>query len=416
MDYSSLITRLYQVNIFGGVKLGLSNCMSMNAALGYPDKQFASIHAAGTNGKGSVCTKIAKALELSGKKVGLYTSPHLSCFRERIRINGCMISEQSIEKLLPHIFEIVEKENIPATFFEITTMLALLYFSQKKVDIAVLETGLGGRLDATNIVTPLLSIITSISMEHTEILGNSIESIAREKGGIIKQGIPVVLGPRTPKNVLTEIAHDKNSPLFIVEGRYSNFHDENKAIARKALEYFGVHTNALNEGLKALPPSRFEVFQSQVPSSDLPKAIVLDVAHNPDGILHLIEAINQRFPKEKIRIVFGLSKNKDIAGCCSALKGIAEHFYPVEAPNGRGLPAEGLVKALIAAGVPQKKITHLDKIEDSFSKARQDACSNGEILVVCGTFFIMGPVRAAMGLEEPRDFIDINEQITIDKR
>ena len=183
MAYLDLIQHLLTVNLEAGIKLGLQNVERLQEILHYPDRSFTSIHVAGTNGKGSVCIKVARALEKAGYRTGLYTSPHISSFRERIRINGKMITEEAVESILPPLFKVIEEAGIPATFFEITTFLAFLYFAREKVDFAVLETGLGGRLDATNIVSPCLSVITSISLDHTEILGGSCEEIAHEKGG-----------------------------------------------------------------------------------------------------------------------------------------------------------------------------------------------------------------------------------------
>ena len=202
--YQTFINRLFAINLHGGMKLGLKNMETLNAMLGTPTQHFKCIHVAGTNGKGSVVYKIAKSLEKEGLRVGLYTSPHISSFRERIQINGQLIDESSVVAGLSRIFEEIDKSKIPATFFEITTALALKYFADQKVDYVVLETGLGGRLDATNIVTPVLSIITSISLEHTEYLGSTLEAIAKEKGGIIKPYVPIFIGPRVPQPLRTD--------------------------------------------------------------------------------------------------------------------------------------------------------------------------------------------------------------------
>ena len=215
MSYQMLLEKLFQVNLHGGIKLNLNNMQCLQTFFQYPDRNFPSIHVAGTNGKGSVCLKMAKAFEHAGYRVGLYTSPHLSCFRERIQINGQMISEDATCHFLSSIFEALHSQDIPATFFEITTCLAFLYFAQEKVDMAVFETGLGGRLDATNVLIPCLSIITSIALDHTEILGQTCEEIAFEKAGIIKEGIPVVIGPHVPSLVYT-LAQERHSPCIQV--------------------------------------------------------------------------------------------------------------------------------------------------------------------------------------------------------
>lgn len=404
-SYNQLMKKLFSVNLFGGMKLGLANCLRLDAALGSNSKAFRSIHVAGTNGKGSVTKKISVALEKAGYKVGTYTSPHISCFRERIQINGQMISEESIVALLPGIFAAVEREKIPATFFEITTLLAFAYFAKKKVDIAVLETGLGGRLDATNIITPELSVITSIALDHTDILGSSIEEIAAEKAGIIKPGIPVVLGPRMPQKQFLEAAHSLNSPCIVVSGNHSSFEEENNAIAKAALESLKIGSEAIERGLKASLPCRFEIIQKNN------RCILLDVAHNPDGLQHLFAEIKRRWPYRSIRVVFGLSKTKDLSSCLRVLMKECGHFYPVEAPNGRGVSKTELYTLLQDAGIKDSGVSMLDTITTSIHQATIDAAARDELIVVCGTFFIMSEARQALGIDEPRDSFDLNEQL-----
>ena len=189
---------LYSKNLNFKVKMGLENMIVFNQKLGNPAGQITTIHVTGTNGKGSVVHKIAKALQASGYKTGMYVSPHISSFRERITINGEMISEDDVVKYLDRINQIEPSLPTSLTFFESVTGMAFDYFKEKQVDVAVVEVGLGGRLDSTNIITPELSVITSIGLDHQGILGNTITDIAREKAGIIKDGIPVVVGPNCP--------------------------------------------------------------------------------------------------------------------------------------------------------------------------------------------------------------------------
>ncbi|WP_068468221.1 bifunctional folylpolyglutamate synthase/dihydrofolate synthase [Candidatus Protochlamydia phocaeensis] len=407
MTYSQLIQRLFQINLFGGAKLELQNCFKLQKLLNYPDRSFHTIHVAGTNGKGSVVTKIAAGLEHAGYRVGLYTSPHLSCFRERIRINKQMIPEEAIEELLPYLFNLAEAEQIPATFFELTTFLALLYFAREKVDFAVLETGLGGRLDATNIVSPLLSVITSISLDHTDILGPSIESIAKEKAGIIKPSTPVVIGPRVPHSQIQLIAEQLQSPCIAVKEGSSFFEEENRLIARASLQqlssHFPLSSESIAKGLEAKQPCRFE----RVPG---PHPIILDVAHNPDGLIHLFDAMHQHFPNRPIRVLFGLSKNKDLSRCLDILHSHAHHFHLVEAPNGRGVSCNQLKAELQALKVDNSRLSIHPSIAEGTVKAKEEAAAHGQALVVCGSFFIMSHVRQALGFVEPCDFIDLNER------
>ncbi len=397
MHYSSLIGKLFRTNLYGGIKLGLDNCRRLQEILNNPTRQFASIHVAGTNGKGSVTTMIAKALEASGYRVGLYTSPHISSFRERIQINGTLISEQATEQLLSLLFDTVEQHQIPATFFELTTFLAFLYFAQENVDFAVLETGLGGRLDATNVVTPLLSVITSISLEHTPILGTTLEEIAKEKAGIIKPKVPVVIGPRVPLSVVQSIAAEQHSPLTIVKGQFDLFMEENQAIAYAALKELDLPEKAIEEGLKARQPCRLEMWNDRV---------ILDVAHNPDGLTHLFQAIRIRYGNIPIRLLFGLSKNKDIPSCLKIICKNAQAFHLIEAPNGRGLPIADLYQEM---NKYHSDLSCHPSIADGVKAALELSQANKELLVVCGTFFIMSQVRQALGYQEPVDPIDMNE-------
>ncbi len=187
---------------------------------------------------------------------------HIACFRERIRINGQMISEEKVETLLSLLSQIAEKEQIPATFFELTTLMAFLHFAKEQVDIAVIETGLGGRLDATTIITPCLSVITSISLDHTDVLGTTLEEIAREKGGIIKDKIPVVVGPHVPLEPIQEIAFQKQSLCIQSLEKHLFFEEENRSIARTALEHlsstFSLSSSAIEQGLLGRQPCRLE--------------------------------------------------------------------------------------------------------------------------------------------------------------
>ena len=380
MTYREILQALYSLNATRGMKLGLENPRHLDKLLGSPSLHVPAIHIAGTNGKGSVSIKIARGLQSSGKKVGLFTSPHISCFRERIRINGGMIEEKTIERLMPPLL----KMKVPATFFELTTLVAFAWFREQKVDMAVLETGLGGRLDATNICKPILTVITSISLDHTHILGNTLAEIAREKGGICKKGVPCILGPRTP-----------GLEGIRVTGNFDTTEDENRAIARAAMEELELEEDAIQEGLEARMPCRFErVRKGQT-------EFVLDVAHNPDGLKLLFK----RIPWKRSAIVFGLSKDKDLEACVQILASGGETFFVVQPDHPRACESAFLVDKLLEAGILPEKIHSGLSIPEAVSKA-------GEIskkVVVCGTFFIMSQVRHYLGFDEPQDPIDLND-------
>lgn len=396
MSYIQCLRRLYRLKGKNGEQL--DNLRHADNALGNPSAAFASIHVAGTNGKGSVSTKIAKALEAAGWKTGLYTSPHLSSFRERICINSIPIGEDIFTKHLNAIFNLVDKAGIPLFFFDLTTLLAFYHFAQEKVDFAVIETGLGGRLDATNIISPVLSIITSIDYDHTAILGETLEDIAREKAGIIKMSIPTIIGPTVPFNIISPIAMAKNSSLLHVKGDFDTYLEENTAIAKAAMEQLKIPSHAQAAGLQALPPCRLEFRQMGECK------VVLDVAHNPSGLRSLFQALQRSHPAHRYKIVIGLSDHKDLKGCIAELKKAGTNFYVVEAPNGRGAAAHELAQALAP------RSTAYDSIPSAVMQAIADADPSLEIVVICGSFYIMQEARLALGMNELRD-PDIADQI-----
>ncbi len=405
MTYSALVQQLFLVNLFGGMKLGLKNCQLMSTALQNPHRRYETIHVAGTNGKGSVSKKIAAAHMAMGKRVGLYTSPHIASFRERIRINNQLIPESSVESLLPKIFSLKTSLEIPATFFELTTLLAFTYFAEEGVDVAVIETGLGGKWDATNIVVPTLSVITSISLDHTEILGHTVEQIATEKAGIIKPNVPLVLGPRLPLKFLQEEARKLNSFCTHVSGQFIHFEEENRAIAKAALQQLNVPDAAIDHGVQAVLPCRMELLQiAGGPCT------ILDVAHNPDGLEQLFKAIRAKFPTAPLRLFFALSKTKDLVHCLTILKQNGTAFHLVEAPNGRSAAGAQIEKILYSLGTNSSQIFLHNDIKSGLQEALATATVRQEILVVCGTFFIMNEVRQTLGIDEPRDELDMNER------
>lgn len=388
MKYPDYIKKIFLLKCEN--KVNLDKISQIDNALGSPSKSFKCIHVAGTNGKGSVSTKIAKGLELYGYRTGLFTSPHISSYRERISINGMMISEEEVVYFLDRIFPILKENHIRASFFDVTTLLAFLYFAHKKVQIAVLETGLGGRLDPTNIVTPILSIITSISFDHTEILGDSLQLIAEEKAGIIKPGVPIIIGPTVPRDLISQRAVDCQSELFIVDNAYELYIEENNAISKKALEFLGIPEPLVASALNTFPRCRFEkiVIDSVT--------VILDVAHNVDGINHLFKAIHLKHPHRRLRIVVGISKSKDLMSCLEILMQNGCHFYPVEAPNGRGFSALDIQKGLSPSSC-------FPSIDLAVKQAIHDAKNSGDLLVICGSFFIMNEARKALGIRDACD-------------
>jgi dihydrofolate synthase/folylpolyglutamate synthase len=351
----------------------LSTLQQISEIYNHPEKSFKTIHVAGTNGKGSVCTKIAKALEIQGYKVGLFTSPHLENICERIQISGEMISEDDLLSIIDDL----AKLNLDFSFFEMITAASFIYFQKKGVEIAVIETGIGGRLDATNIITPLLSVITSIGFDHTEMLGDTLEKIAFEKAGIIKPKTPVVLGPDLPKHIFEKIAAAKESPLYQSTYRCHDFEQENQATAALSLQVLQsqllISQQAIDQGLAAKPPCRFQIIQKG-------KTIVLDVAHNPHGFTRLLEKLESTYPHHAYHFILAFSKDKDIEGCLDLITPKAASIHLPLIPHPRLAHPSEIGKLTSHPNV------HI--ITDIFTLLNTPSTSP-EIVIIAGSFFLL---------------------------
>lgn len=366
----------------------LNNSLALSRELQHPHRSYPCIHIAGSNGKGSVSLKIAKALEQEGYKVGLYTSPHLFHFNERILVNSEPIDDKSISDGLQLLFSINERLKLQATFFELATHLAFHHFRNKKVDVAVIETGLGGRLDATNIIDPILSVITSISLEHAHLLGDDMEAIAAEKAGIIKQAVPCVTGPKAKNQAIRIRADQLNCRLIATDCASSYFDDENCSTSRNALmllrERFHLGDESIEAGLKVRPRCRFEQRGN----------VIFDVAHNPDAFAHLVWALNQFFPNRNKRFLIGFCKDKDAASCLNHLLPSAVHLHLVKASTSRAASLDTLAESLQQQGFTA--YTCHPKILEAMDEALMLAEQAGELLIVCGSFYIMNEALEAV--------------------
>jgi dihydrofolate synthase / folylpolyglutamate synthase len=321
-----------------GVKLGLDNVRRLLSSLGEPQHALQFIHVAGTNGKGSVCAMVDSICRAAGMKTGLFTSPHLVRFNERIQVDGIPIDDEAVVHGIHKIRSLIDAERHP-TFFEITTALAFDYFRAHGVDLVVLETGLGGRLDATNVVNPLVSVLTSIDFDHQKWLGHTLTEIATEKAGIIKPGVPTVSGPQyvEVRTVLEQIANKRSAPLSYAEspilhlfiGLAGSYQRLNAAIAVQALGRAAIKVNqkAIEEGLANLSwPGRFQ---------RIGKRIILDGAHNPAASKCLVETWKECIGEPKATIIFGGLRDKDLQGMVSTLGTIAARFQTVPIQNQR---------------------------------------------------------------------------------
>lgn len=427
--YEKLLRELYHVE---NIKRGLQNMIELDNALQRPLEDIRVIHVAGTNGKGSVALKTAKVLELSGLKVGLLISPHISCFRERMSINGELITENDVERYLPKILQLCNDNNIPATFFEITTALAFVYFKENHVDVAVLETGLGGRLDATNVhPSPDLCIITSIGLEHTAILGDTIELIAKEKAGIIKKGSPVLVGPNVPHDVIRQCAVEKESAGYfisdevlggdpgeskkVVQGiEFIDYDIENSRTVRAAIKILSYHTDHSQtiystrritqdhvlKGTSVRPICRFEEIRCKTGA-----LCVLDIAHNPPAMRTLVAKLMATYPNTKKRYIVGFSADKDINQISQMLLSTVpgpDSIHLVEAVNLRAAKITDIIR--VAPSLANSNFDDKDRsITAQISLGMSLAAENHEILIVCGSVFLMCEARIALGIDEPRD-------------
>ncbi len=401
----------------------LSRMYAFMEILGNPHQAYPIIHVAGSKGKGSVSAFCAQALIAQGYKVGLYTSPHLKDFEERIQVNG-----QSISR--PDLVEIVEAvkpwvDQVPfLTTFEIGTALAFWHFARQQVDISVIEVGLGGRLDATNVVSPLVSVITALYLEHTYVLGNTIEEIAAEKSGIIKPGVPVILAPQedSASAVVSQIAVERESPLiqlgtdyhfkqgdisldgqtFSVWKEDNQEHKplsikllgphqvENAAVAYVTLQITRQQGKAISEeniakGFATTEwPGRFEVMRREPP-------VIVDSAHTPGAIIRLQQTIDEFFPGRPLHLILGMSEDKDIPGMLSGFTSPIEKIYTTQAPHPRALKPDDLAQA---ARFLDRPIEAFDVPGDALENAVQNA-KKGALVLVTGSLFIAASGRIA---------------------
>ncbi len=314
MKYREVIQFLDNLTRFG-IKLGLEPIKGLLAELGNPQERYKSIQVAGTNGKGSVASFIASILTESGYKVGLYTSPHLLEPTERITLSRKPISQKNFASLITSLIPVIEKRvagtGVPLTYFEVLTAAAFQYFAKEKIDFLVAEVGMGGRLDATNVLKPLACVLTPISLEHTEYLGHTLAAIAQEKCGIIKKGSLVVSSPqrREVADVIKDVCVKKNVPLYWVSPCIGKFQIENAAVAEKvieALSSFGVRIKKrdIEKGLlKTKISGRLQIL-AQKP------LIIYDVGHNPGAVRALCEALRDISPQKYI-FIYGCLKGKD---------------------------------------------------------------------------------------------------------
>jgi len=421
LDY--LFTKLPMYSRIGAAafKADLTNTIALCEALGNPQKKFKSIHVAGTNGKGSTSHMLASILQTAGYKTGLYTSPHLKDFRERIRVAGDVITEDFVVDFVDRIKPLVQL--LEPSFFEITVAMAFDYFVQEQVDIAVIEVGLGGRLDSTNIITPELSVITNIGWDHMNMLGNTLEAIAYEKAGIVKPGVPVVVGEVIPatKPVFIEKALKENAALSIAtdqlfvsaweEKTYSlqvtvvNKKNDEHTVYELDLQGIYQIKNILTvlESVKIMQQRGWKINETDIKNGlqhtkkrtglhgrwdiiQRDPLLVLDVGHNEDGVKQIAEQV-EITDHENLHIVIGLVKDKEVDKVLSLLPRQAIYYF-TKAQIPRALPEDQLAAKGLAIGLSGN---HYADVNTALKTALVNARKK-DLILVCGSVFVVGEV------------------------
>jgi dihydrofolate synthase/folylpolyglutamate synthase len=414
MSYEKTLAYLYNLERFG-IKLDLSNITAILRRLGNPHETFPSVHVAGTNGKGSVAAMLHSILCEAGFRAGLYTSPHLVDFRERVKVGKELIDKDFICDFVQKLKDEIDQKGY--TFFEVTTAMAFDYLAQKKVDLAIVETGLGGRLDATNMITPLISIITNIGREHTKQLGDVIGQIATEKAGIVKRGVPTITAVDQPEALdairavcaqrKSELVHVRDGSSYRVldssiYGSKFNFFSNSFGYENLVLNLAGEHQvrnavttltvvqklkdlgwtvdePAIRRGLKGVDwRARLEVFRKE-------PLVLLDVAHNPAGTKALIQALSQLFPEKRIIFVFGVMQDKDHDLMLKEICKVAKFIVLTKPDYRRAAEPESLKEAVAQSRipyeiVPQVKQAYLYALREA--QAEDTICATGSHFTV----------------------------------
>ena len=419
MTYSSAVAYLYRLQKHG-IKLGLTTMTALLVRLGMPQTRYRTLHIAGTNGKGSTAAMAAAILQAAGYRVGLYTSPHLVEFRERIRVNGEMLAESQVAELTAQLQALCQPDLSP-TFFEYTTAMAFQHFADSEVDVAVLEVGLGGRFDATNVVTPMACAITTISFDHQEYLGNSCSAIAFEKAGIIKPGVPVVLGRLTDdaRRTIEQVARERQAPVFRLNEDFFTEGEEPRQFSYRGL---GMHYDGLTcalEGqhqldnaasalalLGAAAPQGITVtaeaarvglravnWAGRLEVVDRRPTVLLDGAHNPAAATVLADyltRIDRSHPFRPVVLVLGMMRDKDHRGFVERMRGLVDEVVLTQADLPRSATAQEL-RASIGSLLPHPHIH--PSLSAAIALARQLATPEG-LVCVTGSLMLVGECKA----------------------
>lgn len=419
MSYSNILKNLFNLQR-RGIKLGLEHTFRLFDEINNPQDNFMCIHVAGTNGKGTTSALIQKMLISSGRKVGLYTSPHLIRFNERIRVNGKMISDDDVIEFFKRVQSAIDL--IKSTFFEVTTAMAFEYFKKQKVDVAVIETGLGGRLDSTNIINPKLSVITPVSLDHQSILGEKIEDIAYEKAGIIKKFIPVIVGKQKKEvdkiiikkakqqkskihkinyKLLTKVKPSATGTSFCYDQReYSipligKHQVENAILALESVRVFDktIELDYCRQGMETIIwPGRIQ---------KLKKNIYFDVSHNFSGIRVTVDTLKKVYPNKKLAALMCLKKDKNMEDISTLVTSCFEKIYVFNNSNELLMSGNKLYESLSGKGVES---IELGSIKNCIDNLKGDV-KDGYIGLIFGSHYIAEEIYEVLEISFDADII-----------
>lgn len=426
IDYLFTATPVFQKDGGSAYKPGLERTEALSTHYGHPHRAYPCIHVGGTNGKGSTSHTLAAILQQAGYRVGLFTSPHLLDFRERIRVNGDMITEEFVTQFVEDSQGSVSC--LAPSFFELTTMMAFEYFRLRAVDVAIIEVGLGGRLDSTNIVSPILSIITNVSLDHTEYLGDTLTAIADEKAGIIKPNIPIIIGNASDPEVrktfeaninkasapviwaqetgelteatLTDVGYIYYTKTWgVLHGELMGLvQPENTATILATLcalrPHFTLTMEAVRGGFAKV--SSLTGLQGRWQTVDKNPRIICDTAHNPAGIAQVVAQIGRMSCcYTRMHIVFGMAEDKDVESVLNLLPSSAAYYF-TQARSGRAMPAERLAELAATAGLQGN---HFSSVADALRTAKAMA-SPSDLIFVGGSNFIVADLLAHLNQEK----------------
>ncbi len=417
MNYKECLEYIHSVS-WKGSRPGLERTEKLLKMMGNPQDSLKFIHVAGTNGKGSVCSMLSTVLCEAGYKTGLYTSPFVRYFNERMAINGKMIGDEELAEITEYVKEFADSmEDLP-TEFELITAIAFEYFKRNKCDIVVLETGMGGRLDSTNIIkTPVLTVITGIALDHTAFLGDTLGKIAKEKAGIIKKSVPVVYGGALGEacDCISEVAGEKNSPFFKASrddiynveyslrgctfdsGKYKglfvslvgDYQPTNIATALKCIEFlknagYNICENSVRRGLgRVYWPARFEIINEN-------PLMIYDGAHNPEGLESCVASIKRFFADKKVNIISGVMADKNVDEMLPLVSEVANAVFTVMPNNPRSMDSEKYAEYFRNYGIPAYAFK---SIEEGVISALEHSKKEGRVLVSLGTLYMYGDIR-----------------------